>query len=504
MKIRTSLIALGIATLATGCQNLNTETLMQSGAQAFQAATLSNNDVKALSDKSCAEMDSKAQIAPADSTYAKRLNKIAAALGDNINGTPANYKVYVTKDVNAWAMANGCIRVYSGLMDMMNDNEVEGVLGHEMGHVALGHTRKAMQVAYGTVALRTAASSAGGVIGSLSQSQLADIGEKLVSAQFSQKQESEADDYSFDLLKSAASIRTAWPPASRSWPRWKPAARAACSTTTLLPKRVRSTSAIASRQRNNHENARQSPGVFIVLIQRFLRRPGEGQRPNLFHVHLDHRRPRVVDRFGQHAVELCRCVHLPGFQPHRFGDLGESRRVQLVVILAPGEVLVLNAAHHAITAVVHDQQGDIHLFLRHGRQLAQAQRQTTVAHQPHHLALRVGNRGADGHRQPHTDGARQRVNVAQRRDRPEQPAAPDAAGNGDIAYQQPVLRQRGIDGVVEFGVFTGLLAQRALRLPHRPRDLGIPLGIDLLAGASRAASAASSAAQSPLICSSAR
>lgn len=64
MKIRTSLIALGIATLATGCQNLNTETLMQSGAQAFQAATLSNNDVKALSDKSCAEMDSKAQIAP--------------------------------------------------------------------------------------------------------------------------------------------------------------------------------------------------------------------------------------------------------------------------------------------------------------------------------------------------------------------------------------------------------------------------------------------------------
>ena len=201
MKIRTSLIALTIATLLSGCQNLNTDTLMQSGAQAFQAASLSDADVKALSDKSCAEMDSQAQIAAADSTYTQRLNKIAAALGDNINGTPANYKVYVTKDVNAWAMANGCIRVYSGLMDMMNDNEVEGVLGHEMGHVALGHTRKAMQVAYGTVALRTAASATGGITASLSQSQLADLGEKLINAQFSQKQESEADDYSFDLLK---------------------------------------------------------------------------------------------------------------------------------------------------------------------------------------------------------------------------------------------------------------------------------------------------------------
>ncbi|WP_431225141.1 M48 family metallopeptidase [Serratia sp. L9] len=201
MKIRTSLIALSITTLLSGCQNLNTDALMQSGAQAFQAATLSNDDVKALSDKSCVDMDSKAQIAPADSAYTQRLNKIASALGDNINGTPANYKVYLTKDVNAWAMANGCIRVYSGLMDMMTDNEVEGVLGHEMGHVALGHTRKAMQVAYGTVAVRTAAASTGGIVGSLSQSQLADLGEKLVNAQFSQKQESEADDYSFDLLK---------------------------------------------------------------------------------------------------------------------------------------------------------------------------------------------------------------------------------------------------------------------------------------------------------------
>lgn len=201
MKICTSIMSLSVITLLAGCQNLNTETLMQSGMQAFQAATLNDDDVKALSVQSCQEMDSKAQIAPASSEYSQRLAKIASALGDNINGQPANYKVYLTKDVNAWAMANGCIRVYSGLMDLMNDNEVEGVLGHEMGHVALGHSRKAMQTAYSTTALRTAASSLGGIGASLSQSQLGDIGEKFINAQFSQKQESEADDYSFDLLK---------------------------------------------------------------------------------------------------------------------------------------------------------------------------------------------------------------------------------------------------------------------------------------------------------------
>lgn len=143
MKIRSTVLALGIAATLTGCQNMDSNGLLSSGAEAFQAYSLSDAQVKTLSDQACKEMDAKAKIAPANSEYSQRLNKIAAALGDNINGQPVNYKVYETKDVNAFAMANGCIRVYSGLMDLMNDNEVEAVIGHEMGHVALGHVKKA-------------------------------------------------------------------------------------------------------------------------------------------------------------------------------------------------------------------------------------------------------------------------------------------------------------------------------------------------------------------------
>lgn len=201
MKMRAVVLALGTTVLLSGCQNMDSNGLLSSGAEAFQAYSLSDEQVKALSDQSCKELDAKATIAPASSTYTQRLNTIAAALGDNINGQPVNYKVYETKDVNAFAMANGCIRVYSGLMDMMTDNEVEAVIGHEMGHVALGHVKKGMQVALGTNAVRVAAASAGGVVGSLSQSQLGDLGEKLVNSQFSQRQESEADDYSYDLLR---------------------------------------------------------------------------------------------------------------------------------------------------------------------------------------------------------------------------------------------------------------------------------------------------------------
>ena len=162
MKIRALLVAMSVATVLTGCQNMDSNGLLSSGAEAFQAYSLSDAQVKTLSDQACQEMDSKATIAPANSEYAKRLTTIANALGNNINGQPVNYKVYMAKDVNAVAMANGCIRVYSGLMDMMTDNEVEAVIGHEMGHVALGHVKKGMQVALGTNAVRVAAASAGG------------------------------------------------------------------------------------------------------------------------------------------------------------------------------------------------------------------------------------------------------------------------------------------------------------------------------------------------------
>lgn len=215
MKIRSTILALGIAATLTGCQNMDSNALLSSGAEAFQAYSLSDAQVKSLSDQACKEMDSKATLSPASSEYSKRLNKIAAALGDNINGQPVNYKVYETKDVNAFAMANGCIRVYSGLMDIMNDNEVEAVIGHEMGHVALGHVKKGMQVALGTNAVRAAAASAGGIVGSLSQSQLGDLGEKLVNSQFSQRQESKRTTTPTTCCVNAGLIRADWPPASK-------------------------------------------------------------------------------------------------------------------------------------------------------------------------------------------------------------------------------------------------------------------------------------------------
>ncbi|KFA58747.1 hypothetical protein A9G48_03595 [Gilliamella sp. wkB18] len=184
-----------------GCNSMGFDDYANFGMRGIKAATLSDNEVKTLSAKSCAQMDAKSRIAPANNAYTKRLRKISKTLGNNLNGIPISYKVYLTKDVNAWAMANGCVRVYSGLMDMMTDNEIQGVLGHELGHVALGHSKKAMQVAYATEIARDAAASSGNAaVTTLSKSKLGALATAVVNAQFSQTQEKEADNYSFDLL----------------------------------------------------------------------------------------------------------------------------------------------------------------------------------------------------------------------------------------------------------------------------------------------------------------
>jgi putative metalloprotease len=176
--------------------------LVGAGSKMVSAATLSDADIKTLSDKSCAASDKQEKVAAAGSKYDVRVQKLGKQLGNNINGQPVDYKVYITQDVNAWAMANGCIRVYSGLLDMMTDDEVLGVVGHEMGHVALGHSKKAMQTAYAVSAARDAAGAAGGsAVAALNSSQLGDLTEKFINAQFSQSQESAADDYSLDQLR---------------------------------------------------------------------------------------------------------------------------------------------------------------------------------------------------------------------------------------------------------------------------------------------------------------
>ena len=194
-----SAIVLFGAVLTSSCGTFNEQALMQGGLQAIQAATLSDAQIKAYVGEYIAYSDKQNAVLPESDPYTKRLRKLTAGL-TQVDGIPLNFKVYKTDQVNAFACADGSVRVYTGLMDLMTDDEVLGVIGHEIGHVGLKHTKKQFQQAMLTTAARYGLMAAGGTIASLSASQLGDLGQTLAGNSFSRKQETQADDYGYDFL----------------------------------------------------------------------------------------------------------------------------------------------------------------------------------------------------------------------------------------------------------------------------------------------------------------
>lgn len=203
MKSKKTLALILIAFLgfskATAQINLGERALgaLQNGMAAF---TFSDEDAANLSKAAVKKLDSTNTVAGPKDGYTLRLNRVFGKHSAE-NGLKLNYKVYLTKDVNAFATADGSVRVFSGLMDIMDDNELLAVIGHEIGHVANHDTRDAMKAAYRKAALIDAAASQSDKIAKLTDSQLGQIGSAIIDSKFSRKQESEADTFSYEFMK---------------------------------------------------------------------------------------------------------------------------------------------------------------------------------------------------------------------------------------------------------------------------------------------------------------
>jgi putative metalloprotease len=86
-------------------------------------------------------------------------------------------------------------------MDIMDDNQLLAVIGHEIGHVANEDTKDGMKAALRKAALIDAVSSQSDKVAKLTDSQLGQIGNAMLDSKHNRKQESEADTFSYDFMK---------------------------------------------------------------------------------------------------------------------------------------------------------------------------------------------------------------------------------------------------------------------------------------------------------------
>lgn len=187
--------------VSPACAQFNLNKAIGGAAKAVKAFTLTDAQMAAYVKESVDWMDKNNPVLPEDDPYTQRLRKLTEGITD-ADGIPLNFKVYNVVDINAFACPDGSVRVFSSLMDIMNDDELLGVIGHEIGHVLKRHSKNAFKNELLTGALKDAVASTGGKAAALTESQLGTLSQSLVSAKYSQKQENEADDCGYDFLVS--------------------------------------------------------------------------------------------------------------------------------------------------------------------------------------------------------------------------------------------------------------------------------------------------------------
>ena len=187
--------------MMTSCSALkvvNQDAAINAGLAAAQALTISDAQIAQLCSEYMVQMDRENTIAPASSEYTQRLNRIMARF-HNVSNLNLNYKVYQSSTINAFASGDGSVRVYSGLMDAMSDDELFAVIGHELGHLINKDVRDAYRHAYLVVAARYGIAAINNTAGALSTGFLGDLGQELAGAAYSRRQETEADEAAFQF-----------------------------------------------------------------------------------------------------------------------------------------------------------------------------------------------------------------------------------------------------------------------------------------------------------------
>ena len=203
MKLNFKLLLLLITLAVTlpASAQFNLKKAISGGAKAVKALTLTDAQMAAYVKESVDWMDKHNPVLPENDPYTVRLRKLTAGITD-ADGIPLNFKVYNVVDVNAFTCPDDSVHVFAALMDMMSDDELLGVIDHEIGHVLKHHSKNAFKTSLLTDALKDGISSAGGVAAALSDSQLGTLTQSLINAKYSQKQENEADDCGYDFLVS--------------------------------------------------------------------------------------------------------------------------------------------------------------------------------------------------------------------------------------------------------------------------------------------------------------
>lgn len=163
-----------------------------------EAGLISKNQEISMGKDVAAKLEEKYGVVQ-DEEMQERVNRIGqrlVAVSDR-KDLEYSFKVLNNDEVNAMAVPGGFIYVYKGLLDYMpSDDELAGVLGHEIGHIVKKHSVKQVEKQMALTLLTLVLTKGQGFI-------LADAAMQALMAGYSRSDEREADEQGFALTNKA-------------------------------------------------------------------------------------------------------------------------------------------------------------------------------------------------------------------------------------------------------------------------------------------------------------
>ena len=91
--------------------------------KAGQAVMITDEELLEIVEKEVTKMDRQHIVSDNTSKYDKRIRRLTKGMTD-ADGITLNFNVYETDEINAFACPDGSVRVFSALMDILNDQVV--------------------------------------------------------------------------------------------------------------------------------------------------------------------------------------------------------------------------------------------------------------------------------------------------------------------------------------------------------------------------------------------
>jgi len=176
-----------------------------------EMAVLSADKERELGDEEAKKVEASMGLVadPALLAYVQAVGARAAKQSPR-QDVPYTFQIVNQPEPNAFALPNGNIYISRGLLALANsEDELAGVLAHEIVHVAARHTVRSANVAVATSPLRIATGIAGLATGIIAPRvgegimDLGDVATEAFMAPYGRNQEREADDIGVDLAARA-------------------------------------------------------------------------------------------------------------------------------------------------------------------------------------------------------------------------------------------------------------------------------------------------------------